>query len=90
MVSGICPRIFGDLNYRLFLCQPRKMSMQIPSSDSSWGIAARPEIYGDGTQWNRLYQANRAVLDAEAAHRGMGSNMGSRLAFAGTVITIPK
>jgi len=60
----------------------------IRSGDTLWGIAS--QSYGDGTQWQKIYQANKAVLDAEAARRGMGQGMGSRWIFPGTVISIPK
>lgn len=62
----------------------------VKPGESLWSIAARPEVFGDGAQWARLYQANKAALDAEAARRGMGAGMGGRYAFPGTVIHIPR
>ena len=32
---------------------------RIRSGDSLWRIAARDEVYGRGTRWKRLYEANR-------------------------------
>lgn len=66
--------------------QPNTYTVQ--AGDTLWGIAVRS--YGSGIQWTKIYQANKAVLDAEAARRGKGQGMGSRWLFPGTVITIPK
>ncbi|MBO1067890.1 MAG: LysM peptidoglycan-binding domain-containing protein [Dolichospermum sp. DEX189] len=32
----------------------------VESGDSLWKIAE--EVYGDGTQWTKIYEANRGVL----------------------------
>ncbi|MCL2762630.1 MAG: LysM peptidoglycan-binding domain-containing protein [Treponema sp.] len=34
----------------------------VPMRDCLWNIAAKPEIYGDPTQWRRIYNANRSKL----------------------------
>ncbi len=34
----------------------------VRKGDSLWTIAAKPEIYGDATQWRRLYEANQDQL----------------------------
>lgn len=54
----------------------------VKTGDSLWSIAARPEVYGDGAQWTRLYQGNRALLDGEAGGKPQVS--------PGTVLTIPR
>lgn len=51
----------------------------VRDGDSLWSIAAQPQVYGDGTQWPKLFAANRDVLDTE-----------SRQAVPGTVLTIPR
>ena len=34
----------------------------VQKGDSLWSIAAQPAIYGKGTQWRRIFDANRDVL----------------------------
>jgi nucleoid-associated protein YgaU len=39
-------------------------------SDTLWDIAAR--FYGDGSQWNRIFEANRDVInDPNVIYGGM-------------------
>lgn len=68
---------------------PKASTYTIRPGDTLWGIAARPDVYGSGTRWPELYRLNKAVLDGEAARRGLGSGMGSRYIFSGTIITLP-
>lgn len=68
---------------------PKAATYTIRPGDTLWAIAARPDVYGSGTRWPELYQLNKTVLDNEAARRGLGSGMGSRYIFSGTIITLP-
>lgn len=68
---------------------PQQKTYTIRDGDTLWGIAARADVFGSGAQWEKLYQANKKVLDDEAARRGLGQGMGSRWIFSGTVLVIP-
>ena len=37
-------------------------SYSVKSNDTLWSIAADPTVYGDGTKWRLLFDANRDVL----------------------------
>lgn len=51
----------------------------VRSGDCLWNIARK--YYGDGSQYRKIYEANRAVIDA---HRG-----GPNMIWPGDVLTIP-
>ena len=34
----------------------------VQKGDSLWSIAAKPQVFGNGTRWRELYEANRDVL----------------------------
>lgn len=42
----------------------RSDTYTVKTGDSLWSIAAKPEIYGRGTQWRRIYDANRAIIQS--------------------------
>jgi nucleoid-associated protein YgaU len=50
----------------------------VQRGDSLWSIAARPEIYGNATQWRALFEANRDQLASPNALK------------AGMVLRIPR
>lgn len=55
--------------------------------DSLWSIAEK--FYGDGGQWQRIYNANVAILEANAHERGYTSTQNGKWIWPGTIIQIP-
>lgn len=44
----------------------------VQQGDSLWTIAAKPDVFGDGSKWHKLLEANRDVLkSADRLHPGM-------------------
>lgn len=69
---------------------PKKSSSKtytIVSGDNLWNIARK--YYGDGTQWQKIYNANSAVLESAAQKYGHSSSDNGSLIFPGTSLTIP-
>jgi len=58
--------------------EDRVTSYTVVRSNSLWRIAARPDIYGDGTRWREIYNANR------------GQIRDPNLIFPGQVLVIPR
>ena len=58
---------------------------EIKSGDTLWGIAVK--YYGKGTEYPKIYEANKETIDNEAKRRGMAT--GGHWIFAGTVLVIP-
>lgn len=52
-VTGEAPLVSGTGGYDTYVVQ---------KGDSLWSIAAKPEVYGNATQWRRLFDANRDLL----------------------------
>lgn len=55
--------------------------------DTLWSIAEK--YYGDGNQWERIYNANKDILEANAHDRGLTSTQNGRWIWPGTIIQIP-
>lgn len=62
-------------------------SYTIKSGDTLWGIATR--YYGSGTQYKKIYNANKSVIESTAKKRGYKSSQSGHWIFPGTKITIP-
>lgn len=49
----------------------KSMHYTVEAGDTLWGIAARPDIYGNASYWPLIYAANREkIRDADLIHRG--------------------
>lgn len=59
----------------------------IKRGDSLWSIAAKPEVYGRGESWTKLWEANREML-IERDKRNVSSN--GKYTYPGQVLRIPK
>jgi hypothetical protein len=59
----------------------------VVSGDTLWGLAER--TYGDGTQWRRIYDANRSVIEQAARDHGYLSSDNGNLIFPETALIIP-
>lgn len=57
----------------------------IKTGDTLWGIAKK--YYGKGTEYPKIYEANKETIDNEAKRRGMAP--GGHWIFTGTVLVIP-
>ena len=55
--------------------------------DTLWSIAEK--FYGDGTKWQSIYNANKAILEANAHDRGFVNTQNGRWIWPGTIIQIP-
>lgn len=65
-----------------------KGNYTVKSGDTLWGIART--YYGNGAQWQKIYNANSSVIESTARQRrgGRGSDNGHWI-YPGTVLTIP-
>lgn len=63
----------------------------VKKGDSLWKIAAMPQHYGKGSQWTKIYDANKTIIEktAQKYRNGKGSNNGHWI-YPGTKLTIPK
>lgn len=59
----------------------------IKNGDTLWAIAKR--YYGSGTQYQKIYNANKDTIEAAAKKRGKSSSSNGHWIWAGTVLTIP-
>ena len=64
----------------------KTVSYTIKSGDSLWRIAQ--QCLGDGTRWEEVYNANKAVIDETAKKYGHQTNE-KHYIYAGTKLTIP-
>lgn len=69
-------------------CPPPAGIHTVRAGETLWTIAQRH--FGNGAQYQRVYNANRDIIEAEAQRRvGRSSNNG-HLIFPGTVLQIPR
>lgn len=59
----------------------------IKSGDTLYAIAKK--MYGDGSQWPTIYNANKSVIESAATDRGLNSSSNGHWIWAGTNLTIP-
>lgn len=67
----------------------------VKKGDTLWGIAAMKQHYGKGSQWTKIYNANKEIIESTAKKRwkAAGINRDSQNGhwiFPGTKLTIPK
>lgn len=59
----------------------------VKTGDCLWNIAKK--YYGDGSQWTKIYEANKSTIESTATSRGMGSSSNGHWIFEGTKLNIP-
>lgn len=59
----------------------------VKSGDCLWNIAKK--YYGDGTQWTKIYEANKSVIESTAKSYGKSSSSNGHWIFPNTKLTIP-
>lgn len=59
----------------------------VVSGDCLWLIAKR--FYGDGSKWTKIYDANKAAIEADAKKHGKASSSNGNWIFPGLRLTIP-
>lgn len=64
-------------------------SYTIRSGDTLWGIAAKANHYGDGTQWPKIYNANKDIIESTAKKHGFSSSNRGWWIFPGVTLKIP-
>ena len=73
--------------------QPRKakdvpqQSYTVKSGDCLWNIAKK--LYGDGSKWKKIYDANKSAIEAVAKAHGKRSSSNGHWIYPGTALTIP-
>ncbi|MET9913559.1 neprosin family prolyl endopeptidase [Streptomyces sp. NPDC006476] len=79
-------------------CQPPRSSrsgvspsagqhQSVAAGDSLWALAEK--VYGSGTQWQKIYEANKALIENAAHAHGFPSSRGGNLIFPGLNLVIP-
>ena len=63
----------------------------VKKGDCLWKIAQMAEHYGKGSQWKKIYDANKEIIESTAKkyRNGKGSDNGHWI-YPGTKLTIPK
>lgn len=62
-------------------------SYTIKGGDTLWAIATR--YYGSGTQYTKIYNANKSTIESAAKAHGFSSSQNGHWIWAGTTLTIP-
>ncbi|MBR3997988.1 MAG: LysM peptidoglycan-binding domain-containing protein [Clostridia bacterium] len=60
----------------------------IKSGDTLWGIAKR--FYGSGAKWEKIYNANKTIIEKTAKKHGKSSSNRGNWIYPGVKLTIPK
>lgn len=60
----------------------------VVTGDTLWRIAS--QFYGRGIEYERIYDANREVIENRAKERGKNDSSNGHWIFAGTVLEIPQ
>ena len=67
--------------------EKRETKYTIQSGDNLWNIARK--FYGDSTKWQKIYNANKTVIEDTAKKYGRASSSNGWWIYPGTVLTIP-
>lgn len=62
-------------------------SYTIKAGDTLWEIAVM--FYGDGTKWQLIYNANKAIIEKTAKDHGRSSSQNGHWIYPGVTLTIP-
>lgn len=60
---------------------------KVKSGDCLWNIAK--SFYGNGSKWTSIYEANKAVIEAEAKKYGRQSSSNGHWIYPNTTLVIP-
>ena len=60
----------------------------VKKGDCLWNIARR--FYGSGTQWKKIYNANKSAIEKDAKKHGKKSSSQGHWIWSGLKLTIPK
>ncbi|MBQ5658108.1 MAG: LysM peptidoglycan-binding domain-containing protein [Peptococcaceae bacterium] len=61
----------------------------VKSGDCLWNIAQMPDHYGKGSEWIKIYNANKDIIEKEAKRRGKAHSDKGYWIYPGTTLTIP-
>lgn len=62
---------------------------KVKSGDCLWNIAKMSIHYGKGSQWKKIYDANKEIIEKEAQRRGRKDSNKGWWIYPGTVLQIP-
>ena len=63
-------------------------SYTIQSGDCLWNIAKK--LYGDGSKWTKIYEANKSTIEADAKKHGKSSSSNGHWIYPNTNLVIPQ
>ena len=62
---------------------------KVKSGDCLWDIAKMSIHYGKGSEWKKIYNANKDIIEKEAKRRGRKDSNNGWWIYPGTVLQIP-
>ena len=65
----------------------KSQTYTVKSGDCLWNIAKK--FYGNGTQWKKIYEANKSAIEADAKKHGKKSSSNGHWIWPGLKLTIP-
>lgn len=64
-----------------------KKNYTVVNGDTLWGISKK--FYSDGSKWQKIYDANKSTIEAEAKKHGKASSSNGHWIWAGEKLVIP-